>query len=702
MLVICWNFICTRLKTTATASFFAVLFVFILPVQSLYAQAERDTVRVQVERDIERAIEDFDAEDTDRDLEQLVEFLQELAANPININRAPIDDLLQIPGLNFRLAQEIVNYRRDIKPFESVDELSQVRGIGPVTVNRIRPYVSVGTGLERGRDLYLNLDYWTSNSRFEIFSRYQQVLEEQHGYTRPAEEGGFVGSPIKYYQRFRYTSSHLSLNLTQDKDPGEPLTGPTGFDYTSWHIALRNNGRLRELVVGDYSVMFGQGLTLWSSPSFGKGSEVIRTANKNERGVRPYTSAQETNAFRGVAFTYGNILQLSGFYSNRQRTATEIDDTYVRFPQQTGLHRTLNERDRRLNLGQETYGGRLRYELPNGFIGVTGYRNEFSRPVLPGNQPAQVFDFEGTSHSAVGADYRFLAGPALVFGEVGYTGNNGYGMVTGAEVDAGSSTDLVFAYRNYQPEFQSIFGAGFGEQSGNPQNEEGFYTGIRHQLTNTVRLSGYFDHFRFPVARFQTRQPSSGYDWLGLIEYRPRRNLDMYAQFRYKERGQEYATTDDFGRERRVLGDNRRTGARFQIAYQVNPTVRLRTRVDFVRARSTINEPSYGYLVFQDIRLTPSPGWTIDARITMFETDNFESRVFQFENDLLYVLSNTMLFDQGQRMYIVVNYRATDWLQIWAKAATTLYENRNTISSGNAEILGNRRSDIGIQARILF
>lgn len=680
-----------------------VLFLAIfLPESLLFAQADSDTVRVQVERDIERIIEDFDAEETDLNLEQLVEFLQELASNPMNINRASVDDLLQIPGLNFRLAQEIVNYRRNVKPFESVDELSQVRGIGPVTVNRIRPYVSVGTGFERGRDLYLNFDYWTNNSRYEVISRYQQVLEEQQGYQRPPEEGGFVGSPFKYYQRFRYTSSHLSVNLTQDKDPGEPLTGPTDFDYTSWHVALRNNGRLRELIVGDFSAMFGQGLTLWSSPSFGKGSEVIRTVNKNERGVRPYTSAQETNAFRGLAFTWGNTLQLTGFYSNRRRTATEIDDTFVRFPTETGLHRTQTERDRRLNLGQETYGGRIRYEMTRGFVGVTGYRNEFSRPVLPGNQPSQVFDFEGTTHTAYGADYRFLAGPALMFGEVGYTGNGGYGLITGAELDAGSGTDFVFAYRNYGRDFQSIFGAGFGEQSGNPQNEEGFYMGIRQQVTETVRVSGYFDHFRFPAARFQTRQPSSGHDWLTMIEYRPRRDLDMYALIRFKNREQEYSTTDDFGREQRVLGENLRSGARFQVAYQVTPQVRLRTRFDFVRSRVTINEPSYGYLIFQDIRYTPSPNWTIDARITMFDTDDFNSRVFQFENDLLYVLSNTMLFDQGQRMYMVVNYRATDWLQIWAKAGTTVYENRNTISSGNAEILGNRRSDIGIQARILF
>lgn len=685
--------------------FAGLLFVGLIFLCSIFEPAiaqDRDTVRTQVERDIERALQDIDPEESELDIEQLIEFLQELAANPLNINRASIDDLLQIPGLNFRLAQEIVQYRRQVKPFESIDELTDVRGLGNVTLNRIRPYISVGSRLERGRDLYLNPSYWTTNSRYEAISRYQRVVEPQEGYQRPDTLGGYSGSPIKYYQRLRYSSNHLSLNLTQDKDPGEAVSGPADFDYTSWHVALRDNGNLRELIIGDFSAGFGQGLTLWSSGGFGKGSEVIRSIGKNDRGVRPYTSAQETNGFRGIAATYGNRLQLTGFYSNRQRTASELNDQYVRFPTESGFHRTINEQERRLNLGQETYGGRIRYELNQGFIGVTGYQNSFDRPIGAGTQPSQIYNFSGQSLAAFGTDYRLLAGPALLFGEASYTDNGGYGVLSGATVEVGPTTDMSFAYRNYGRSFQSIFGAAFGEQSGNPQNEEGLYIGIRQGVTQNIQISAYFDQFRFPGARFQTRQASSGYDWLILIEYSPYRELEVYALFRFKQREQEYSTTDDFGRENRLLDNSKRTGARFQAAYQVHQNVRLRTRVDFTRARPAVSDPSIGYLIYQDIRYTPLNNLTIDARVTMFDTEDFESRVFQFENDLLYVLSNTALFDQGQRMYIVANYRPKQWIQFWVKAGTTLYENRNTISSGLQEIQGNRRSDIGIQARVLF
>ncbi|TVR17029.1 MAG: helix-hairpin-helix domain-containing protein [Balneolaceae bacterium] len=669
--------------------------------QTVLAQ-EQDTTRVQVERDLERAIEDIDPEESDLDLEELIEFLENLANNPMNVNRATVDDLMQIPGLNFRLAQNIVRYRTEQAPFTSVEDLGNVSGIGPATLGRIRPYVTIGTGLELGRDLYLNPRFWTNNSRFEAFSRYQQVLQEQEGYTRPDTLGGYLGSPVKYYQRFRYTSNHLSLNLTQDKDPGEPLTGPTDFDFTSWHFEVRDIGRLQNLVVGDFSVAFGQGLLLWSGGAFGKGRDVIRGPSKNERGVRPFTSAQEAIGFRGVAATVGNRLQFTGFYSDRQRTATVIDENTVNFPTESGFHRTLNERDRRNNLGQTTVGGRVRAQIPYGFLGVSAFHNHFDRTVARGSQPYQQFNFSGQNLAGYAADYRLLLGDAILFGEFAYTDNGGYGFLSGMEYDLGRLTDLLFVYRHYDKALQSIFGAGFGEQSGRPRNEQGFYIGIRHALTDQIRLSGYFDQFKFPAPRFQTTQPTSGYDWLASVEYQPFRELSMYLLARYKVRDQEYTDTDALGRSIRLLDDNTRTNVRFQADYQVHPRVRLRTRFDMVRAQAAVSDASWGYLVFQDIRFYPTPRLQIDARITMFDTDDFDSRVFQFENDLLYVLSNTMLFDQGQRMYFVIKYEATNWLDFWFKAATTVYENRNVISSGLAQIDGNRRSDIGIQARVRF
>jgi competence protein ComEA len=67
-----------------------------------------------------------------------------LPAYRIDLNRADRAELLQLPGVGPRLADRIEEYRRDNGGFRSVDELRQVRGIGPATVARLRAWVCVG------------------------------------------------------------------------------------------------------------------------------------------------------------------------------------------------------------------------------------------------------------------------------------------------------------------------------------------------------------------------------------------------------------------------------------------------------------------------------------------------------------------------------------------------------------------------------
>jgi competence protein ComEA len=61
----------------------------------------------------------------------------------ININRATVDELMQLPGIGPKRAEQIMQERRK-KPFQSVDDLRRVPGIGPKTLDRLRPHVTVG------------------------------------------------------------------------------------------------------------------------------------------------------------------------------------------------------------------------------------------------------------------------------------------------------------------------------------------------------------------------------------------------------------------------------------------------------------------------------------------------------------------------------------------------------------------------------
>lgn len=675
-----------------------MVILYVIPVSLLARQS--DSVMVSLERDLEKAVENLDPDESESDPEYILSYLQELAANPVNINRAGMDELLLIPGISFRLASAIVIYRSENAPFKSAYDLVHVPGMDESSLNSVLPYITTGSRQEQARDLYLNRRYWLNNSGGEMISRYRTILQKQDGYIRPDSLGGFSGSPVHYYQRFKYTSSKLSMNVTQEKDPGESLTGIGGFDYTSWHIAVQQAGRLHSLVIGDYSLSFGQGLLLWTGGSFGKSRDVVRAVSRNERGIRPYGSAGEAAGFRGVALTYGNRLQISGFYSNRRRTASERDSSHVRFPVASGYHRTVSEISRRHNLNQKTIGGRLRYRFNAGHAGITGYVNHFSRPVEPGDLPNQQYRFRGIRLSGISADTGLLINGAYFFMEGALTSHGGTGLLAGLEQSLGRQTDAIVLYRRYEHDLQSIFGGSFGEQSGFPSNEHGFYTGLVHAFSSVLKLSAYADIYHFPAPRFQTSRPTSGNDYLFQAELIPRRNLRVYILARFKSRQAEYSVQDEFGREVRVQGSTARRGIRIQAEWTPIRFIRTRTRVERIESETPEGLASGGMLFFQDIRLIPDRRVKLDMRITLFGTDDYQSRVYQFENDLLYVMSNTMLYGKGVRYYAVLNLKALSRLDIYAKVSTTLYRDRSEISSGNLRISGNRRSDAGIQVRL--
>ncbi len=62
----------------------------------------------------------------------------------IDINEAGYVEWLQLPGIGGTLANRIVRYREEHGPFQSIDDLDNIKGIGPKTLEKLRPWLTVG------------------------------------------------------------------------------------------------------------------------------------------------------------------------------------------------------------------------------------------------------------------------------------------------------------------------------------------------------------------------------------------------------------------------------------------------------------------------------------------------------------------------------------------------------------------------------
>lgn len=64
---------------------------------------------------------------------------------PLDLNTANLTQLELLPGVGPVMATRIVTFRKDHKGFSSVEQLDDVSGIGPKTLEKLRPWVRVAS-----------------------------------------------------------------------------------------------------------------------------------------------------------------------------------------------------------------------------------------------------------------------------------------------------------------------------------------------------------------------------------------------------------------------------------------------------------------------------------------------------------------------------------------------------------------------------
>jgi len=68
---------------------------------------------------------------------------QQSATTKININNATATELEKLPGIGPKMAVQILDFREANGPFKSVEDLKQIKGVGPKKFEQIKSVVTV-------------------------------------------------------------------------------------------------------------------------------------------------------------------------------------------------------------------------------------------------------------------------------------------------------------------------------------------------------------------------------------------------------------------------------------------------------------------------------------------------------------------------------------------------------------------------------
>jgi hypothetical protein len=647
-------------------------FLFFLSI-TIFAQVDTLTNR----NDIENLFEDSSV---GQDESYNYDILEYLAQNPILLNTASINDLAKIPFITLTQAKAIIRHRNMLGGIYDVDQLKFIEGVSFGTIEKILPFIKLGDEqLLTFTDIFENKN---KQIRLNLRTRGIYDLQKEEAY----QTNKFPNSRWKTYNRFiAEHSNKFRISALIEKDPGEKRIN----DFTTFHLQIKNFDFIKNIIIGDYTFEFGQGLTMWSRYAFSKGSEAVEVLPRNSRGLIPYLSTDENQFLRGIAFVSSyEKFTLSAFFSSKYLDAS-VDSTsnLITALRIDGLHRTENEISKKNNVNEKLFGASIEFDITEyGNVGLLFYKSFYSN----GFKNNFLLDPTGNQFSYFSASYNFGFDKINLNGETAF-GKNGFATLNSLELIVDKNLSLVFSYRNYNKEYWNNHSNGFGERDF-AQNEVGFYSGIRLK-TIYGTFNFYYDQFSFPYVSDKYPFASNGNDFLIYYSTKPFKYFEL--RLRYKNEKKEIATAIN---DVYTLTGKRTQNIRGEFIFSPTTYLQLRSRLEFVTATPQLSQTKdEGYLIFQDLKFQPLKNLSFSTRIIFFKTDSFDSRVYEFENDLIGVMTNPVLYGDGMRWYFLTRYQTNFGLSFSLKYSELYKPNEKFLGSGDSKIIGNIDNRLSLQ-----
>lgn len=686
----------------------ALVSVFLSLPNFVFSQVDKDFNTNKKEQKIENIIEN---KGEDADYSEIVENLEEVENNKINLNKANIDDLKKLGILtDIQIAHLKLHIQKNGKLI-SLYELQSIDGYDLEVIKDILPYVTIDSV-----ELFSinTLKTYLKSSKHQVLFRYQRTIEESAGYSdenklkTDSKSAYYLGSPDKYYVRYRTSyGNKFSIGVTGEKDAGEEFfkgSQKNGFDFYSTHAFVKDLGVVKNIAIGDFHAQFGQGLTMWSGLAFGKSADVS-SVKKNALGLRPYTSTDENNFMRGAGVTLAiKQFELSNFYSRMKidgnieapNDTVDNEENYISSIQESGLHTTIAEVEDKDALTKEVFGSHLAFKKNLFEIGSTYSFTRFDKSLSKGDDLYKVFDFEGKQLSNFGLDYNFVLKNLNFFGEFSGNSNQKYGYLGGVIAALDPRLSLVALYRNYEAGLTNFTNNAFAENT-NATNEKGLYLGTQIKLHYAWIFSAYLDNVNYDWLKYGIYKPTESYDYSTQLTFKPSKKIEITGRYKYQDKPQNssvenlvFKTTEDFSKQ----------SFRFNMLYSINKEVVFKNRVEYVFLNKK-NSKEDGILLYFALNYKPiGKPFSTSFCYSIFDTDSYDSRIYAYENDVLYGYSIPGFYYKGSKVYGVVKYSLNKRIDLWLRLARTMYNNVDVIGSGLSEIKGNTKTELKFQCRI--
>lgn len=434
----------------------------------------------------------------------------------------------------------------------------------------------------------------------------------------------FEGDPMYGKLRYRFNyQNRVMAGVTIGRTPGATWEN---INYGGF-IELRNMGPMKRIVAGNYQANFGYGLVIGSPFKRGKTAYIQSTATTDE-GLKKFGSVGDSyNYFHGVGATakVSSWADVSAFYSLREG---KEEWSHVVGVNATGRWNRLK-------------------------VGITAVENI--------HQPTKKNSLEEmelvSTQVVMGVNARWNRGKVDIWGELATsqpTQNSslngrdfnkwGVGGIAGIRYTPMSDINLLAIYRYYSPYFDNIYANALCSWT-RMRDEHGGYLGLEYNRLKNWQLLAFGDVWK------------SGFETMAQADFIPQKDYRMHTRFRVKRKDEK----DTYS-------------LRWNMVYEFGQW-KMKTQADGNLVQ-TNNALTYGWSLLQDVeyRFSQVP-IVLQLRAQAFDAQEWNNRVYIYENDVLYAYAIPFVYGLGGRFWLNARYKINDIFSLYLRVSETIYQN---------------------------
>lgn len=619
-------------------------------------------------------------------LQDVEELKTELKQRKIKINFLSAAELNEIPYLLPVQVEALLLHMRQYGPLDNIYELQTIDEFELSLIAQLLPILDFSLPFSKN----ISRVVLTPEHRQEITLQNSLKAEKSRAYLlNENDENRYLGSRDKTLLRYTFQSNDkFKTGFHFEKDAGEQYKNGSFSAFA--HFRLKN--RLNELILGDFVCQFGQGLNISSGLDLSKSSSIqnmVRVVN----GFRPYRSGSEYGYWRGIGmkFQFGQhtIFTAYSLTPADYRMKQDSSEFSVQLLE-SGYYRNNKELNNRSNGWIMQSMLRHQFKIHRWKIGQNVYiKQDFQKQIHSG----KLLFFNNRANFNWSADYLVHAGNSLFYGEVSMNNDgylnalNGWLMALGRTLDLNILHSYNGAFKLNKSDVHRLY-------TDNYTNS--IYTGLVSQINRYIKLASYVEFSKNQNSTYVRDGPSSEKAVLHELKFEKRNGPLGYLRYKTGHSYINETGTQTINR----LELNIHNSLRVHIEYPLGRKIKCYHRFETAKHRKQFGIHSQGTLNYHEIQFQNSKKWKFNFRVTRFNIDDFNTRIYAYEHDLSYSFTVRSFQNRGTEVYALFQYHVNKMLNIKLRFASLQYENSNESGSGLDTIDGPNTHDLRAEIQI--